>query len=155
MVLRNKSDLDGAVRCYREAERINRAAYGDAHPSVATSVNNIGVVLKIQGDLDGALRCHQEAERIDLAAYGDNHPDVARDSNNIGIVMRAKGDLDCARRNHEKSLRILLRAHGVAGMYALTAAKNLKVVGGDPVAIANEVVGPEGAAKLRAALAKR
>ena len=77
--------------CYREAERIDRAAFGDDHPKVATDVNNIGGVLLAKGDLEGALQCFREAERIDRAAFGDDHPAVAKDMNNIGAALRTNG----------------------------------------------------------------
>ena len=60
-VLMAKGDLDGALDCYREAERIDRAAYGDEHSAVASEVNNIGSVLSARGDRDGAAKMFSEA----------------------------------------------------------------------------------------------
>ncbi|RYG45526.1 tetratricopeptide repeat protein, partial [bacterium] len=85
-----------ALSHYEKAERIDRAAYGDDHPSVAISVNNIGGVLQHQGDLEGALKRYREAERIDRAAYGEGHPNVAIRVNNIGNVLHRQGDLEGA-----------------------------------------------------------
>ncbi|MEM9753710.1 MAG: tetratricopeptide repeat protein, partial [Planctomycetota bacterium] len=53
-----------ALAVLREAERIDRSAFGDDHPEVATDVSNIGLVLQAQGDLPGALAKYREAERI-------------------------------------------------------------------------------------------
>ena len=53
-----------------KAERIDRAAYRDQHPDVATRVNNIGGVLKDQGDLDGARQMITEAFRIFVTSVG-------------------------------------------------------------------------------------
>ncbi len=49
MVLKAKGDFDGALEKFREAERIDRAAFGDDHPNVAIRVNNIGSVLLARG----------------------------------------------------------------------------------------------------------
>ncbi|MCH7945426.1 MAG: tetratricopeptide repeat protein, partial [Armatimonadetes bacterium] len=108
----NRARYDAALAAFRTAERIDRAAHGDEHPTVAIRVNNIGSVLNAKGDLDGALKCFREAERIDRAAHGDEHPDVARDVNNIGSVLKAKGDLDGALKCFREAERIDRAAYG-------------------------------------------
>jgi tetratricopeptide (TPR) repeat protein len=112
LYLQNRARFDEALAALRAAERINRAAYGDNHPEVATDVNNIGGVLQDRGDLDGAMKCFRETERIDRAAYGDNHPDVAIDVNNIGGVLQDKGDLDGALKCYRAAERIDRAAYG-------------------------------------------
>ena len=112
LVLQEKGDLDGALKCYREAERIARAGYGDNHPDVAVDVNNIGRVLWEKGDLDAALKCFRQAERIARTANGDNHPTVAIYVNNIGNVLRNKGDLDGALKCFREGERIDHAAYG-------------------------------------------
>ncbi|MCH8807766.1 MAG: tetratricopeptide repeat protein, partial [Planctomycetes bacterium] len=62
LYLQNRARFDDALAALRTAERIDRAAFGDEHPEVATDVNNIGGVLFDKGDLDGALKCFREAE---------------------------------------------------------------------------------------------
>jgi tetratricopeptide (TPR) repeat protein len=111
-VLQDKGNMDGALRCFRDAERVARAVFGNDDPKVATSVNNIGCVLQDKGDLAGALRCFREAERIDRAAFGNDHPNVARDVNNVGIVLKAKGDLDGALQCYREAERIARAAFG-------------------------------------------
>ncbi|MEM9066480.1 MAG: tetratricopeptide repeat protein [Planctomycetota bacterium] len=106
MLRKTVGDLDGALEKYTEAERIDRAAFGDQHPNVAIRVNNIGSVLEAKGDLDGALEKYTEAERIDRAAFGDKHPEVAVDVNNIGSVLEDKGDLDGALEKYTEAERI-------------------------------------------------
>jgi len=89
----NRAQLDAALAILRTAERLDRAAFGNDHPKVATYVSNVGGVLHEKGDLEGALACFREAERIDRAALGNDHPSVAICVNNVGNVLQAQGDL--------------------------------------------------------------
>jgi tetratricopeptide (TPR) repeat protein len=148
IVLQAKGDLDGAMRCFREAERIDRAAFGNDHPNVAIRMNNIGTVLIATGDLDSAMRCFREAERINRAAFGNDHPNVATDVNNIGSVLKAKGDLDLARACYRESFCICIRLLGPRALNTLQSARNLRAIGVDPIALAREIAGPEAAAEL-------
>ncbi len=100
-----------ALPLFEEAERIDRAAFGNDHTNVARAVNNIGSVLKARGDL-AVLAKFEEAERIDRAAFGDDHPTVARVVNNIGGVLQARVDLAGALRSIEEAERIDRAAFG-------------------------------------------
>jgi tetratricopeptide (TPR) repeat protein len=142
-VLQAQGDLEGALRCYEEAERIDRTAFGKDHPDVARDLNNCGSVLQAQGDLEGALRCYEEAERIDRKAFGDDHPDVARDVNNRGSVLLSNGDFKGARACGKEAFSICLRKLGPRANDTLTGAGNLAAVRIDPVVIARELVEPE------------
>jgi len=126
--------------------------FGDDHPRVATTLNNIGNVLQDKGDLDGALKCYREAERIDRAAFGDDHPNIAIRANNIGSVLLARGDRDGARRMAGEALRIGVRTFGPRSLDTLLWARNYAAVGGDPIALAREAAGDEAAEALRQAL---
>ena len=75
-MLTAKGDLDGALAAYRDAERIDRAAFGDDHPMVAIRVNNIGGVLYARGDRDGARRYMEQAFRILLRVFGPRGENV-------------------------------------------------------------------------------
>ncbi|MCY2952768.1 MAG: tetratricopeptide repeat protein, partial [Planctomycetota bacterium] len=108
----NRARYEAALGVLRRAERIDRAAFGDNHPNVASLVNNIGKMLQEKGDLEGAMKCYREAERIDRAASGDNHPDVARFVNNIGSVLHEKGDLEGAMKCFREAERIDRAAFG-------------------------------------------
>jgi tetratricopeptide (TPR) repeat protein len=85
-VLKDQGDLAGALRRYEEAERIDRAAYGDDYPQVATRVNNIGSVLKDQGDLAGAQERYRDAFTILLKAFGPRGEGVATMAVNLRHV---------------------------------------------------------------------
>ena len=82
---------------YERALAIDEAAYGPDHPDVASTRNNLGLVLQDLGDLAGARPLYERALAINEAAYGPDHPDVAIDRNNLGVVLQDLGDLAGAR----------------------------------------------------------
>ncbi|CAB9526368.1 Tetratricopeptide repeat protein [Seminavis robusta] len=82
------------------------------HPSVATTYNNIALVLNESGDYEGALAKYEEALAIQLSALGKNHPDLAATYNNIGCVLQKMGDYEGALTNHMEALGSRLSVMG-------------------------------------------
>jgi len=83
---------------YAEAEALHRRALaiwealGPDNPDTATSLNNLGVLLRFQG------RYYGEAEALLLRALaireaelGPNHPDTAISLNNLALLLQAQG----------------------------------------------------------------
>jgi len=97
---------------YQNSLAIRKATYGDNHPDVATSLNNIGFVYKIQGQYDKALSYYEQSLSIRNATYGDNHPDIATSLNNIGVVYKSQSQYDKALKYFEQSLSILKAIYG-------------------------------------------
>jgi tetratricopeptide (TPR) repeat protein len=63
-----------ALTLRKRVLRINEAALGPDHPSVAIDLNEVGVALSEPGRSAKALPLHQRALRIDEAAFGPDHP---------------------------------------------------------------------------------
>jgi tetratricopeptide (TPR) repeat protein len=82
-VLRDLGDLAGARAHLERALRIDEAAYGPNHPTVAFEGNNLGYVLWELGDLAGARTYYERALRIFAAAYGPDHPNTRIVADNL------------------------------------------------------------------------
>ncbi|MCL6450068.1 MAG: tetratricopeptide repeat protein [Acetobacteraceae bacterium] len=126
--LRSRAEYRGARVLLERALRIDEAAYGPDHPTVARDVNNLGRVLQDLGDLEGARAHFERALRIDEAAYGPDHPEVAIDVNNLGSVLQHLGDLDGARAHFERALKIDEAAYGPDHPEVATDVNNLGTV---------------------------
>src|SRR5579864_4279203 len=85
-----KKDLDGAIRQYQAALRVN-PRYAGAH-------NNLGRALISKEDLEGAIREFRFAIQID--------PNSALAHNNLGNALYMKKDLEGAIREYKAALRI-------------------------------------------------
>ncbi len=77
---------DEALRYAEIALKIKRSALGENHPSVAASLNNIGMTWFSKGSYDKALEYLEQALKIRRSILGENHPDVATSLNNIGLA---------------------------------------------------------------------
>ena len=82
----DKGDLEGALQCYREAERIARAVFGNDHPKVATCVNNVGCVLLDRGDVEGAIGLAKEAFDIRIRRLGPRALDTLQSARTLRAV---------------------------------------------------------------------
>src|SRR5690606_31664743 len=77
---------------------------GARHPSVARTVNSLGVISGARGDRDRALARFEEAAAIYQEALGPDSPQVAFALLNIGITRAELG-------RHEDALAAFERAH--------------------------------------------
>ncbi len=62
---------------FRRALDSDEKTYGSDHPEVATTLNNLGNVLREQGQLDEAKNLFQRALRIFQEVLGDDHEKTA------------------------------------------------------------------------------
>ena len=92
--------LDGndeeALRLFTEAVEAKKAAFGSVHPTVAESLDEIGIQCFAQEKPDDALRAFLEAKRIRAATLGSDHPKIALVLGNIGCVHFQKRDNESA-----------------------------------------------------------
>jgi tetratricopeptide (TPR) repeat protein len=70
--------------------------YGNDHPSVAMTINNIAGVHNRQGNYDIALEQYTNELRIYVMTYGNYHPSVATTINYIAGVYYKQGKYDLA-----------------------------------------------------------
>jgi len=123
-----QADYTRAKSALERALKINEAAYGPDHPTVAIDVNNLGLVLQALGDLPAAKQAFERALKIDEAAYGPDHPTVAIDVNNLGSVLQDLGDLPAAKQAFERAIAIGEAAYGPNHPKVATFINNLGLV---------------------------
>jgi tetratricopeptide (TPR) repeat protein len=73
---------------------------------VASTYNNMAVVLHSQGKLDDAMELYGKALEIHKKTLGEDHWSAASTSNNMAIVLRSQGKLDDAMDLYGKALEI-------------------------------------------------
>jgi len=105
-------DARQAISYYEQALSIDKAVYGDRHPSVARDLNNIGLAWYALGEAKKAITYYEQALSIDKAVYGDRHPDVATMLNNIGLAWYALGDAKKAITYYEQALSVNKAVYG-------------------------------------------
>ena len=74
--MQDLGDLAGAKKLYERALKIDEAAFGPDHPTVAIDVNNLAGVLKDLGDLAGAKKLYERALKILKKFLPEGHPNI-------------------------------------------------------------------------------
>jgi len=88
--------FDSVLENYRNALEIRKELFGEQHPDIATSLNNVGNCYGEQGDLKAALEYAQQALTMRRVLFGEQHPDIAASLNNVGSCYGEQGDLKAA-----------------------------------------------------------
>jgi tetratricopeptide (TPR) repeat protein len=88
--------------------------YPDGHPELATSLNNVGFVLRARGEyglaepfFSDALAMRQQL--YPKEKYPDGHPDLAQSLNNVGFLLEARGEYGRAEPFYQGALAMTQR----------------------------------------------
>jgi tetratricopeptide (TPR) repeat protein len=102
LVYRAKGELDNALKCLKEALKIDQAI--GYKRGEANQLGSIGAVYLEKGELDNALKCHQDALSIyKKMGYKEGESCVLC---NIGLIYSEKGDLGNALKCQKEALKI-------------------------------------------------
>jgi CHAT domain-containing protein/Tfp pilus assembly protein PilF len=117
-----------AIPKAREVLRIVEQALGPAHPAVATSLNNLAMLLQATGDYAGARPLFERALQIQERALGPADPAVAQSLSNLALLLWKMGDYAGARPLSERALRIREQALGPTHPAVAQSLNNLAVL---------------------------
>ena len=92
--------------------KIELSVFGEDHPDVANSYNNIGAVYYFQRNFEKSLACYEKSLKTRLAVFGENHPEVATSYYNIGLAYYAQRNYEKSLECFEATLRIRLSVSG-------------------------------------------
>jgi tetratricopeptide (TPR) repeat protein/CHAT domain-containing protein len=97
---------------YRRSLAIKEKALGRDHPGVATSLNNLALLLRAQGQYAPAEALYKRSLAIKEKALGPNHPDTASILNNLAGLLSDQGQYAEAEPLYRRSLAIREKALG-------------------------------------------
>lgn len=103
-----RADSEKALCFFLRALPIAKEILGAEHPTVATTLNNMGRVHSLEGHFEEGLVCYDEALRIRRKVLGNDHLDVAATIHNAGQTFHQKGDLKKALCHYEEFMRIAI-----------------------------------------------
>ena len=112
LLLKSKALHAQAEPLFRRALRLDEAAHGESHPTVAIQLNNLAQLLKATNRLSEAEPLMRRALLIDESSHGESHPDVARDLNNLAQLLQDTNRLSEAEPLMRRALAIDESSYG-------------------------------------------
>ena len=114
-----------ATPLYRCALKIREKVFGDQHPYVATSLNNLAALYRAQARYDEAAPLYHRALEIRKERLGGDHPDVGASLNNLALLYSDQGRYDEAAPLIQRALGIWEGVHGTEHTLVATSLNNL------------------------------
>ena len=100
------TNYSAARPLYERALQVTEQANGPQHPDTATSLDNLGMLLRNVNELDEARPLLERALKIREQVLGPQHPDTATSLANWGYLLHSLGDLAGAKSYYERALVI-------------------------------------------------
>ncbi len=136
-----------AEQMHRGARALQSHSPWVSRAAVATSLEDLALVLRDQGQLAEAESLHREVLDLRRKLYGENHPDVANSLNHLALVLRSEGRAPEAESLHRAALAIQKKLFGEHHGAIATTLNNLAL------ALCDEGKLAEAEATFRASLA--
>ncbi|MGK7896606.1 MAG: tetratricopeptide repeat protein [Xenococcus sp. (in: cyanobacteria)] len=92
---------------------VTRERFGESHPDVATSINDLATIYRRQGKYSKAEPLYLQALELRKQLLGEEHPSVATSINDLALLYRNQGKYSKAESLHLQALELrkqLLRA---------------------------------------------
>ncbi|MEM8720030.1 MAG: tetratricopeptide repeat protein [Cyanobacteria bacterium P01_G01_bin.39] len=99
--------------------------FGEQHPDVAASLNNLANLYKSQGKYEAAEPLYQEALELLKQLLGEQHPDVATSLNNLADLYQLQGKYEAAEPLYQKALELRKQLLGEQHPDVATSLNNL------------------------------
>ncbi|MGB3191516.1 MAG: tetratricopeptide repeat protein, partial [Limnoraphis sp.] len=109
----------------KQSVEITKSHFGDEHPYVAGSLNNLAGLYKSQGRYSQAEPLYQQALEMRQRLIEGDHPDVASSLNNLAYLYNSQGRNSEAEPLYQQALVMLIKTLGEDHPNTQTAWQNL------------------------------
>ena len=123
--LYKQGEYGKAIPLAERALALKKKIYGEEHPRVALSLNNLALLYFKQGNYAKAEPLLKRSLTIFKKALGKQHPKVATNLNNLGLLYSEQGNYAKAEPLYQRSLKITKKVYGEQHPKVATALSNL------------------------------
>ncbi len=103
----HQGQLDDAERVLSEALVIRERELPANHPDLASTLDDLGVIVGTRGDYARAARFYEQALGIRRALHGSSpHEDIGQSLNNMAVNLYNRGDLEGAERYYREAIEV-------------------------------------------------
>ncbi|PZR09133.1 MAG: hypothetical protein DI536_23150 [Archangium gephyra] len=110
---------------FEQVLAMQREHLGEQHPDVASTLNNLGVVLTYLEQPEEAVRRYEESLQLHEQLEGADHPNVGAASHNYAVALRRLGRLRDAEAAFSRALKVRRAALGFRRPDTLRSAQAL------------------------------
>ncbi|MEK8021880.1 MAG: tetratricopeptide repeat protein [Candidatus Parabeggiatoa sp.] len=103
---RTKADYESAKLLYERALAIRKKVFGQEHPDVAESLNDLALLYKTQGKYDEAEKGYKRALAIRQKVLGQESLEVAESLHNLAFLYTRQAEYEEAEKSFKRSLAI-------------------------------------------------
>ena len=114
-----------ALADFEQVLALQQEHLGAEHPEVASTLNNLGIVLTRLTRYEDAVARYEQSLALHEKLEGPEHPNVAVASQNLAVALRRMGKIAEARAAYERALEIRRKALGFKHPETLHAAQSL------------------------------
>ncbi|AFY34814.1 tetratricopeptide repeat protein [Calothrix sp. PCC 7507] len=113
---------------YEQCLSATKARFGESHPNVAASLNNLALLYQFQGKYSAAEPLFIQALEMRRYLVGDEHPDVATSLNNLALLCRLQRRYSAAEPLLIQALEMRKRLVGDEHLDVATSLNNLALL---------------------------
>jgi len=117
-----------AVSLAEDALVLARQLWGEEHPNIATSLNNLAALYKSQGRYAEALPLYEQALEMRKRLFVGDHPDVAQSLNNLALLYQYQGRYAEALPLYQQALEMTKRLFVGDHPYVASSLNNLALL---------------------------
>ncbi len=126
--LHQRGEYGQAVIFAEQALNLTRHLWGDEHPHVATSLNNLAGIYKAQGRYTEAEHLYEKALNLRQHLLGGEHPDVTASLNNLALLYHDQGRYGEAEQFYEQALNLAKHLWGNEHPHLAASLNNLALL---------------------------
>jgi serine/threonine-protein kinase len=125
IVTTRRGDIDESLLLTERALALRLKQLGEDHEEVATSYNNLGVLMRTKGNYADSRRYHEKALDIRRRVLPEMHPQTGLSLNNLGALEYAEGDFARAAEYFSESLALNRQVNGPSHHDTIASLNNL------------------------------
>ncbi len=127
-VYKSQGAYTQAEQCYQKNLQVCRDRFGQEHPDIAASLNNLALLYYLQGRYNEAEPLYLEALSMRRKLLEQKHPDIAASLNNLALLYESQGRYGEAEPLYLEALSVYRKTLGQDHPAVATSLNNLALL---------------------------
>lgn len=125
LFLRDRSDLEEAEQCAREALKLYEETTGTSSAEYGTACDNLALILRDKDKTDEAASLHERAMETRKECFGEHHPKYSASLSALASLNMHMGETELAKEHYDAACRLAKEALGSSHPHYATCLNNV------------------------------